>query len=374
MCAKNRNLTVLLKVLFVSDLRVNLMSARRICSATELQGSFSEHCLWLNNHYGNTVLEVSVREGVYIVKQLAIDKISFINEVFNHTALSAAVEKDNVELIDCDSVSDPSLLTKAKEKFKLWHQWFAHLRAAKLQDLYKVITLKKFISTTTDSDSVCKVCALIKMINKREHYISSQKSNILDFVSINICESLSTSWAEYQYFLKIINNHLRRTWLSFLKDRSETISEIQKWRQKVKLETDCKLAAVCSDNALKLKSILNEWCSLIEISSQYTILYNSLQNSVAEREIWTIENSTRVMLKNVSLLLKFWAEAAKTDVYLQSCVNTDPWVNDESMTSIQAFTGVKPSINHLWVWGCKCYSYVDLRSVLSADKTEKLTD
>ena len=44
------------------------------------------------------------------------------------------------------------------------------------------------------------------------------------------------------------------------------------------------------------------------------------------------------------------------------------------MTSIQAFTGVKPSINHLWVWGCKYYSYVDLRSVLSADKAEKLTD
>ena len=94
------------------------------------------------------------------------------------------------------------------------------------------------------------------------------------------------------------------------------ISELQKWRQKVKLETDCKLAAVRSDNALELKSILNEWCSLIGISPQYTILYNSLQNSVAEREIQTIENSMRAMLKDTDLLLEFWAEAAKTDVYL----------------------------------------------------------
>ena len=212
------------------------------------------------------------------------------------------------------------------------------------------------------------------MINKRGHYISFQKSNILDLISIDICESLSTFWAEYQYFLKIIDNHSRRTWLSFLKNRSGAISELQKWRQKVKLETDYKLAAVRSDNALELKSILNEWCSLIGISSQYTIPYNSLQNGVAEREIWTIENSMRVMLKDADLLLKFWAEAVKTDVYLQSCINTDPWVNDESITSIQAFTGMKPSIDHLQVWGCKCYSYVDLRSVLSADKAEKLTD
>ena len=119
MRAKNENLTVLSKVLFVSDLEVNLMSARRMCSTTELQGSFSEHCLWLNNHHSNTVLEAPVREGVYIVKQLAIDKISFTNEASNYTALPAAVEEDNVESINCDSVSDPSLLTKAKEKFKL---------------------------------------------------------------------------------------------------------------------------------------------------------------------------------------------------------------------------------------------------------------
>ena len=197
MCAKDRNLTVLSKVLFVSDLEVNLMSARRMCSTTELQGSFSEHCLWLNNRHGNTVLEASVREGVYIVKWLAIDKISLTNEASNHTALPAAVEKDNVELIDCDSVSDPSLSTKAKEKFKLWHWRFAHLGAAKLQDLHKVTKLKKSIPTTTNSGSVCEVCALTKMINKRGHYISPQKSNILDLVSIDICESLSTFWAEY---------------------------------------------------------------------------------------------------------------------------------------------------------------------------------
>ena len=121
MRAKDRNLTVLLKVLFVPDLEVNLMSARRMCSTTGLQGSFSKHCLWLNNRYGNTVLEAPVRGRVYIVKQLAIDKILFTNKASNHTALPAAVEEDNVESIDCDSVSDPSLSTKAKEKFKLWH-------------------------------------------------------------------------------------------------------------------------------------------------------------------------------------------------------------------------------------------------------------
>ena len=121
MRAKDRNLTVLLKVLFVPDLEVNLMSARRMCSTTGLQGSFSEHCLWLNDRHGNTVLEAPVRGGVYIVERLAIDKIPFTNKASNHTALPAAVEEDNVESIDCDSVSDPSLSTKAKEKFKLWH-------------------------------------------------------------------------------------------------------------------------------------------------------------------------------------------------------------------------------------------------------------
>jgi len=54
---------------------------------------------------------------------------------------------------------------------------------------------------------MCKICALIKFINKQGHTVSKKKTNILVLVFIDICSSLFLSFNKYQYFLKIIDNH-----------------------------------------------------------------------------------------------------------------------------------------------------------------------
>ncbi len=44
----------------------------------------------------------------------------------------------------------------------------------------------------------------------------------------------------------------------------------------------------------------------------------SIQNKVVERIIYITENLMQVMIKNAELFIEFWAEVAKTDVYLQN--------------------------------------------------------
>ncbi len=43
-----------------------------------------------------------------------------------------------------------------------------------------------------------------------------------------------------------------------------------------------------------------------------------IQNEVVERIIYITENLMQVMIKNAELFIKFWAEIAKTNVYLQN--------------------------------------------------------
>ncbi len=69
---------------------------------------------------------------------------------------------------------------------------------------------------------------------------------------------------------------------------------------------------------MKLKVILNDWCSSVDIASQYIVLHMLIQNKVVERIIHIIENLMQIMIKNAELLIEFWAEAAKTNVYLQN--------------------------------------------------------
>jgi len=47
-------------------------------------------------------------------------------------------------------------------------------------------------------------------MNQQEHNINKKKVNILILIFINIYEYLSLSFTDYQYFLKIVNNHLQK--------------------------------------------------------------------------------------------------------------------------------------------------------------------
>lgn len=63
----------------------------------------------------------------------------------------------------------------------------------------------------------------------------------------------------------------------------------------------------------------------------------------------------RSMLKNKGLPNKFWAEEVYTSIYLQNRLSTKAV---EGCTPFEAWSGHKPSVSHLRVFGCICYIYV----------------
>ena len=274
------------------------------------------------------MLRANQHENVYIVNQITDD--------LNEFALIFIMQKKKIfsDVDDIhDAINEISTHTNDKktstmnsffninvnvETYKLWHRRFAYLDAAKLWELHRVITLKRSILIVENKEKSCQICAVIKLCNKRNHHVSERKSTILILVSINICDSLLLLRQEYQYFMKLIDNHSRRIWIILLKDRSKAIQLLHKWRFKIELQSDVKILTVWSDNASELKLILNEWSSTSEVAAQYIISYNSYQNESAERDIRSSEESTHVIIKNVDLLIEFWSEIVETNVYLRN--------------------------------------------------------
>jgi len=201
--------------------------------------------------------------------------------------------------------------------------------------------------------------------------VSERKISILALIFIDICEPLPLSHEGLSYFLKVEDNHSRKIWCISLKQRTDVSDALRKWKLRVKLQSGFKLLAVRSDNATELKVTLDEWCSLLGIDPQYIVSYMSIQNGVAERAIRITESSVRAMIKDAKLPIEFWAEAAKTNAYLRNRTATGPSVNGNLMTSEKAFTGIKPSINHIRVWGCKYYSHVDRFSLTEGYRQAK---
>jgi hypothetical protein len=78
------------------------------------------------------------------------------------------------------------------------------------------------------------------------------------------------------------------------------------------------------------------------------------------------------MLKDSGLLIEFWDEAIEANVYTQNHMLSGPKINGIRQTPISAYIGEMPNIDYLKPFGCKCYRYIDPKSLPANGRTDKL--
>ena len=83
------------------------------------------------------------------------------------------------------------------------------------------------------------------------------------------------------------------------------------------------------------------------------IPYTPQQNDVAERKNRTIMEMARYMLGNLPNFL--WGEVVSIAIYI---LNRCPTKAVQGKTPFEAWSGRKPNISHLRVFGCEAFSYI----------------
>jgi hypothetical protein len=102
---------------------------------------------------------------------------------------------------------------------------------------------------------------------------------------------------------------------------------------------------------------------------QITPAYTPQLNGVAERNNQTILDMARSLLKAKKLPKQYWAEVVSCAVYL---LNRCPTRSLQAVTPEEAWSGHKPSVTHLRVFGCVAYTKIlDARRTKLDDKSEK---
>jgi hypothetical protein len=86
-----------------------------------------------------------------------------------------------------------------------------------------------------------------------------------------------------------------------------------------------------------------------------TVPYNPQQNGVAERKNKTICEAAKAMMFDQDLPNSLWAEATSTTVYIQ---NRCPHAILKEKTPEEVFSGIKPKVGHLRIFGCPVYIHV----------------
>jgi hypothetical protein len=107
---------------------------------------------------------------------------------------------------------------------ELWQRRLDHLNYCSLLSLPKMVT--DIPSINLIHDSVCKGCAPRKNVKKPYSSSSRKSKGCLDLIHSDLCGPMTTpSLGDYLYYVIYIDDHSRKTWICFMKTKSETFSK-----------------------------------------------------------------------------------------------------------------------------------------------------
>jgi hypothetical protein len=196
----------------------------------------------------------------------------------------------------------------------------------------------------------------------------TKSAEILDLVHTDVCEPMTRrSLSGCEYYLTFIDDYSRKTWIYFLKAKSEVFTRFQEFRALVENQSGKRIKVLRSDNGREysLRQFV-DFCAQHGIRRQMIVPYNPQQNGVAERKNRAITDAVRSMLHDQCFPLYLWAEACATTVYLQ---NRSPRRILGKMTPKEAFTDRRPDVEHIKIFGCLTFSHVPSKRRTKLDPT-----
>nr|GEW61629.1 retrovirus-related Pol polyprotein from transposon TNT 1-94 [Tanacetum cinerariifolium] len=131
---------------------------------------------------------------------------------------------------------------------------------------------------------------------------TSRAKEPLQLIHTDLCGPITPpSHGKNLYFMLFIDDYSRKTWVYFLKEKSQAFEAFKTFK-----------AMVEKEKGLKIKSLskeFNKFCEDNGIRIFLTAPYSPQQNRVVERKNRTILNMVRSMLKTKKMPKEFWAEA-----------------------------------------------------------------
>ncbi|KAI5336533.1 hypothetical protein L3X38_015801 [Prunus dulcis] len=250
--------------------------------------------------------------------------------------------------------SDLALKASVTHCLQTWHKRLGHLneRSIKLLADQGMVHGLPHLEQTS---AVCEGCMLGKQHRDSFPLESTWRaSSLLELVHTDISGPMKTeSISGNRYFLLFTDDCTRMSWVYFIRNKSSALECFKKFKAMTELQSGHKIKGLRSDRGGEfLSNDFNKLCDEFGIQRQLTIAYSPQQNGVAERKNRTVVEMAKSMLHEKGMTYDFWAEAVNTAVYL---LNRCPTKSLKKVTPFEAYTGRKPGIAHLKIFGSPCH-------------------
>ena len=351
-------------VAFSTKFEMNLLSSSKLWETGRHESILRESGI-IRFSGGKVELKLPRVNGLYVLNQ----KIS-LKQPNQNLALSASVNNRN-----SDAEIEIENSTRITQALDLLHRQTGHINAQALSRLIgknAANGLEKF--NITDINRVrafaCDSCALSKA--SRAHYSSSAEkyspetrpgqhlyADILGPILIDKSNQRIEveSAGGFFYASVIVDKATSFLWIRCLKNKSEATAHLR-WVISTNSHSRPTETLSTDGGAEYGEQEFQEFLVRSGVRHRVSPPHTPEKNGKVERAIQSIMNCVRVLLLFCKLPAIFWPLAAETGVYL---LNNYYIRANGAKSSAELFTGEKPSIKSLVVFGCNAYIYNNQR-------------
>jgi transposase InsO family protein len=141
-----------------------------------------------------------------------------------------------------------------------------------------------------------------------------------------------------------------------LKSKDEVLGKFKEFKALVQNLSERKIKILRSDNGGEYTSNeFGNFCRYVGIKRELTTPYNPQQNGVVEIKNKTIMEAVNTMIHDQDLPMHLWDEVARITVYVQNRLSHSAL---GSKTPEEMFTGKKPYVSHLKIFGCPMFVHI----------------
>ena len=301
-------------VLHVQSFKFNLMSVSSLLQNRDLSTHVYYDSCFIQDHIRDlTIGKGSLLHGLYILEPQLHAKTNSL----------------------CGSLVDGTL----------WHQRLGHPSFTKLHHI-PGIPLSSKVNTTP-----CTICPLAKQ--RSLPFVSGPKLSVnpFDLIHIDIWGPFSVESIEgFKYFLTIVDDCTRVTWLYMLRNKSDVKTVFPTFLTHVETQFKTIVKKVRSDNAPELA--FKDLFLSKGIIHQFSCAYTPQQNSIVERKHQHLLNVARALLFQSNVPLAYWSECVLTAFFL---INRTPSLLLDKLSPYEILFKKAQDFTFLRSFGCLCY-------------------
>ena len=252
-------------------------------------------------------------------------------------------------MLDKSNISTPAIVASVhSSQIQIWHSRLGHLSNAKLAS----IKPNDVPSFTSVENFDCDICPLAKQKHLPFNKSSHLSKSCFEFIHYDLWGPFLVSTIDHcKYFLIIVDDYSRCTWVYLLKHKSQTQFVLEQFCTMVETQFSKKIKTLRSNNGTEffMKYLFAKKGILHHLSCVET----PQQNAVVERKLQHILNVARALMFQSHLPLHLWGHAILVVIYL---INRIPSSALSHQIPFEVLFGHPPSYAHLKVFGCLCFA------------------